>query len=228
MCGIVGYIGPRDATPILLSGLKRLEYRGYDSAGLAVLMDGRIEVRREAGKLNKLVELVQASPVSGSPGIGHTRWATHGVPTARNAHPHLSANGRVVVVHNGIVENFLELRDELTAEGVQFSSDTDTEVIVQLVEKQQATGLGLLMSTFMDSQIGRVLDALDATGRRGNTITVLWSDNAWHLGEKAMTGKTSLWDRSTHVPLIFAGPGAGQFPERRAPKKLSGRTRAGC
>jgi glucosamine--fructose-6-phosphate aminotransferase (isomerizing) len=143
MCGIVGYIGPRDATPILLNGLKRLEYRGYDSAGLAVLMDGRIEVRREAGKLTRLVELVGQSPLSGSPGIGHTRWATHGVPTARNAHPHLSANGRVVVVHNGIVENFLELRDELTAEGVSFQSDTDTETIVQLVEKHQASGLDL-------------------------------------------------------------------------------------
>ncbi|HVM73053.1 MAG TPA: glutamine--fructose-6-phosphate transaminase (isomerizing), partial [Anaerolineales bacterium] len=144
MCGIVGYIGPRDATPILLNGLKRLEYRGYDSAGLAVMVDGRIEVRREAGKLNKLVELVQANPASGSPGIGHTRWATHGVPTARNAHPHTSANGRVVVVHNGIVENFLELRDELTAEGVQFQSDTDTETIVQLVEKHQSAGLDLV------------------------------------------------------------------------------------
>jgi glucosamine--fructose-6-phosphate aminotransferase (isomerizing) len=144
MCGIVGYIGPREAAPILLNGLKHLEYRGYDSAGLAVLTEGHIEVRREAGKLNKLFELVQASPLSGSPGIGHTRWATHGVPTARNAHPHLSANGRVVVVHNGIVENFLELRDELSAEGVKFQSDTDTEVIVQLVEKHQATGLGLV------------------------------------------------------------------------------------
>ncbi|MGD0750640.1 MAG: glutamine--fructose-6-phosphate transaminase (isomerizing) [Anaerolineales bacterium] len=144
MCGIVGYIGPREAAPILLNGLKRLEYRGYDSAGLAVMTEGHIEVRREAGKLNKLFELVQASPLSGSTGIGHTRWATHGVPTARNAHPHLSANGRVVVVHNGIVENFLELRNELTAEGVNFQSDTDTEVIVQLVEKHQATGLGLV------------------------------------------------------------------------------------
>jgi len=144
MCGIVGYIGPRDATPIILNGLKRLEYRGYDSAGLAVLVDGRIEVRRTAGKLANLVELVQAAPVSGSPGIGHTRWATHGVPTARNAHPHLSANRRVVVVHNGIVENFLELREELTAEGVQFQSDTDTETIVQLVEKHQASGLDLV------------------------------------------------------------------------------------
>jgi glucosamine--fructose-6-phosphate aminotransferase (isomerizing) len=155
MCGIVGYIGPREAAPILLNGLKHLEYRGYDSAGLAVLTEGHIEVRREAGKLNKLFELVQASPLSGSPGIGHTRWATHGVPTARNAHPHLSANGRVVVVHNGIVENFLELRDELSAEGVKFQSDTDTEVIVQLVEKHQSAGLGFVEAarrTFLQIQ----------------------------------------------------------------------------
>ena len=143
MCGIVGYIGPRDATPIILNGLKRLEYRGYDSAGLAILTDGKIEVRRDAGKLSRLIELVEKSPVSGSPGIGHTRWATHGEPSARNAHPHLSSNGRVVVVHNGIVENFLELRDELTAEGVEFYSDTDTEVIVQLVERHLSTGLSL-------------------------------------------------------------------------------------
>jgi glutamine---fructose-6-phosphate transaminase (isomerizing) len=144
MCGIVGYIGPRDATPILLNGLRRLEYRGYDSAGLAVIANDSIQVRREAGKLNRLVELIEQAPLAGSPGIGHTRWATHGVPTARNAHPHLSANARVVVVHNGIVENFLELRDELAAEGVKFQSDTDTETIVQLVEKHQSTGLDLV------------------------------------------------------------------------------------
>ncbi len=143
MCGIVGYIGPRDATPIILSGLKRLEYRGYDSAGLAVLQNGKIEVRREAGKLSQLNGLVNESPISGAPGVGHTRWATHGAPSARNAHPHLGATGRVVVVHNGIVENFLELRDELTAEGVEFNSDTDTEVIVHLVEHHLASGLDL-------------------------------------------------------------------------------------
>ncbi|KAF0108806.1 MAG: glucosamine--fructose-6-phosphate aminotransferase (isomerizing) [Anaerolineaceae bacterium] len=143
MCGIVGYIGPRDATPIILNGLKRLEYRGYDSAGLAVLQNGKIEVRREAGKLSQLNGLVNESPISGAPGIGHTRWATHGAPSARNAHPHLGATGRVVVVHNGIVENFLELRDELTAEGVEFNSDTDTEVIVHLVEHHLAAGTDL-------------------------------------------------------------------------------------
>ena len=143
MCGIVGYIGPRDATPIVLNGLKRLEYRGYDSAGLAVIQNGTIEVRRDAGKLSRLTELVNGSPIHGTPGVGHTRWATHGAPSARNAHPHLGATGRVVVVHNGIVENFLELRDELTAEGVDFNSDTDTEVIVQLVEHHLAAGLDL-------------------------------------------------------------------------------------
>ncbi len=144
MCGIVGYIGPRDATPIILDGLKRLEYRGYDSAGLAVLQDGRIEVRREAGKLSRLNDLVNKEPVHGAPGIGHTRWATHGAPSARNAHPHFGKTRRVVVVHNGIVENFLELRDELCAEGAHFNSDTDTEVIVQLVEHYQSAGLDLI------------------------------------------------------------------------------------
>jgi glucosamine--fructose-6-phosphate aminotransferase (isomerizing) len=144
MCGIVGYIGPRDATPIILNGLKRLEYRGYDSAGLAVYQKGEIVVRREAGKLARLEELVAQEPVSGAPGIGHTRWATHGAPSARNAHPHTGSTGNVVVVHNGIVENFLELRDELIAEGTTFNSDTDTETIVHLVEHHQASGLGLV------------------------------------------------------------------------------------
>jgi len=143
MCGIVGYIGAQDATPIILNGLKRLEYRGYDSAGLAVFNGDKIEVRRDAGKLTRLTELVNGSPVSGAPGIGHTRWATHGAPSARNAHPHLGASGRVVVVHNGIVENFLEIKEELTAEGTHFNSDTDTETIVHLVEHHQAAGLNL-------------------------------------------------------------------------------------
>lgn len=143
MCGIVGYIGHRNATPIILNGLKRLEYRGYDSAGLAVLQDGRIEVRRDAGKLSKLAALVESQPLNGHVGIGHTRWATHGEPSARNAHPHVGSTGEVVVVHNGIVENFLELRADLEAEGVKFNSDTDTEVIVHLVERFLASGTPL-------------------------------------------------------------------------------------
>ena len=143
MCGIVGYIGSQNATPIILNGLRRLEYRGYDSAGLAVIQDSHIEVRRDVGKLSKLVDLVSEIPVSGHVGIGHTRWATHGEPSARNAHPHIGMSGNVVVVHNGIVENYQELRNELLEEGVIFNSDTDTEVIVQLVERYQSTGLGL-------------------------------------------------------------------------------------
>jgi glucosamine--fructose-6-phosphate aminotransferase (isomerizing) len=143
MCGIVGYIGPQDATPIILRGLKRLEYRGYDSAGLAVMCDGQIEVRRDAGKLVRLNALVAESPVHGQVGIGHTRWATHGEPNARNAHPHLGMTGEVVLVHNGIVENFIELRDELSAEGAVFKSETDTETIVHLVERHLLMGHSL-------------------------------------------------------------------------------------
>lgn len=135
MCGIVAYIGEQDATPIVINGLKKLEYRGYDSAGIAVISDGKIEVRRDAGKIKQLEEHIAQSPLSGKIGIGHTRWATHGAPSQQNAHPHLSANGRVVVVHNGIVENYLTLRDELMAEGVVFRSETDTETIAHLIEK---------------------------------------------------------------------------------------------
>ena len=135
MCGIVAYIGEQDATPIVINGLKKLEYRGYDSAGIAVISDGKIEVRRDAGKIRQLEEHIAQSPLSGKIGIGHTRWATHGAPSQQNAHPHLSANGRVVVVHNGIVENYLTLRDELMAEGVVFRSETDTETIAHLIEK---------------------------------------------------------------------------------------------
>lgn len=140
MCGIVGYVGARDASAVIFNGLRRLEYRGYDSAGIAVIQNGEIEVRRDAGKLDQLAILLQSDPVSGNIGIGHTRWATHGKPDKRNAHPHVGASGEVVLVHNGIVENFLELRDELSSEGVVFKSETDTEVIVQLVDRYLELG----------------------------------------------------------------------------------------
>jgi glucosamine--fructose-6-phosphate aminotransferase (isomerizing) len=139
MCGIVGYIGPKNATPIIMNGLKKLEYRGYDSAGIAVLENGGIEVRRDAGKLERLSQLVRESPLEGNLGIGHTRWATHGEPNTRNAHPHLGMTGDVVVVHNGIVENFSALREELENDGAQFQSETDTEVIVHLIERYLAS-----------------------------------------------------------------------------------------
>ena len=146
MCGIVGYIGEKDATPIVLNGLKKLEYRGYDSAGLAILENGHIEVRRDAGKLARLAALVEDSPLHGQVGIGHTRWATHGEPNAVNAHPHLGMSGDVVIVHNGIVENYLELKNELKKEGVVFKSETDTEVIVHLVERHLKDGESLTES----------------------------------------------------------------------------------
>ena len=136
MCGIVGYVGPQDAAPIVLHGLRQLEYRGYDSAGLAVIdASGHIQVRREAGKLSALEEMMEEDPIAGAIGVGHTRWATHGPPSQRNAHPHSSPEGDIVVVQNGIVENFLELRQQLQAEGYVFRSDTDTEVIVHLIHR---------------------------------------------------------------------------------------------
>ena len=143
MCGIVGYIGDKEATPIILEGLKKLEYRGYDSAGVAVLSGGKIELRRDSGKISHLEALVKEKPLSGSPGIGHTRWATHGEPNERNSHPHVGYKGQVVIVHNGIVENYLEIKDELMAEGIQFNSDTDTETIVHLIEINLDQGLNL-------------------------------------------------------------------------------------
>src|SRR5574341_87610 len=148
MCGIVGYVGPREAAPIILDGLKRLEYRGYDSAGLAVLTQSserayQINVRRDVGKLQNLFARYYSDPISGTIGIGHTRWATHGAPSERNAHPHLSDGGNVVVVQNGIVENFVSLKEELIAEGATFRSDTDTEVIANLIERHLAADVPL-------------------------------------------------------------------------------------
>jgi len=136
MCGIVGYIGSHKAVPVILDGLKRLEYRGYDSAGIAVYDgEGQLTVRRAKGKLRNLEEAVRLNPIDGTFGIGHTRWATHGRPTEENAHPHRDCKGDLVVVHNGIVENYLTLKHELMAEGHHFKTETDTEVIAHLVEK---------------------------------------------------------------------------------------------
>ena len=132
MCGIVGAVAERNVVPILLEGLRRLEYRGYDSAGLAVLEDNGIERLRRAGKVQELADALEEHPISGSMGISHTRWATHGAPNEANAHPHMSGDD-VVLVHNGIIENYQALREELKAQGFEFSSDTDTEVVAHRV-----------------------------------------------------------------------------------------------
>jgi glutamine---fructose-6-phosphate transaminase (isomerizing) len=136
MCGIVGYIGAKRVVPLILDGLRRLEYRGYDSAGIAVVCDnGKLDIRRAPGKLRNLEESIRVTPLDGVYGIGHTRWATHGRPTEENAHPHRDCLGEIVVVHNGIIENYIELKKNLVAEGHKFVTETDTEIIAHLIEK---------------------------------------------------------------------------------------------
>ena len=136
MCGIVGYIGPKKVVPVIIEGLRKLEYRGYDSAGIAVVDSaGKLEIRRASGKLRNLEEAIQKSPIEGTYGIGHTRWATHGRPTEENAHPHRDCAGQIVVVHNGIIENYLELKEQLQREDHKFVTETDTEIVAHLVEK---------------------------------------------------------------------------------------------
>ena len=143
MCGIVGYVGPREALPLLMNGLRRLEYRGYDSAGVAVQRDGTLEVLRAEGKLDNLASVVSAKGAAGHTGIGHTRWATHGRPSEQNAHPHVDCGGVTAVIHNGIIENFEALKAPLVAGGHRFSSETDTEVAVHLLEEELKAGRNL-------------------------------------------------------------------------------------
>jgi glucosamine--fructose-6-phosphate aminotransferase (isomerizing) len=140
MCGIIGYVGHREASPVLIEGLRRLEYRGYDSAGVATLTGSHLHVRKKAGRVSELADHLDNEPAPGSVGIGHTRWATHGMPCDRNAHPHIGGNGRVAVVHNGVIENYAALKKQLQEEGVIFHSDTDTEVIAQLIAQRLEDG----------------------------------------------------------------------------------------
>jgi glucosamine--fructose-6-phosphate aminotransferase (isomerizing) len=144
MCGIVGYIGSKKVVPVIIEGLRKLEYRGYDSAGIAVVTkEGKLEVRRAPGKLRNLEKVLQEAPIEGTYGIGHTRWATHGRPTEENAHPHRDCSGQIVVVHNGIIENYLELKEQLQSEGHKFVTETDTEIVAHLVEKNTQGGICL-------------------------------------------------------------------------------------
>jgi glucosamine--fructose-6-phosphate aminotransferase (isomerizing) len=143
MCGIVGYIGPKKVVPVIIEGLRKLEYRGYDSAGIAVVdAAGKLEIRRASGKLRNLEEVIQKSPIDGTYGIGHTRWATHGRPSEENAHPHRDCSGQIVVAHNGIIENYLQLKEQLQREGHKFVTETDTEIVAHLVEKNLQFGDG--------------------------------------------------------------------------------------
>src|ERR1700751_424223 len=136
MCGIVGYVGKKQVVPVIIDGLRRLEYRGYDSAGIAVGGNGEgLQIRRAEGKLRNLEDVIRNKPLDGTYGIGHTRWATHGRPSEENAHPHRDCTGKIVVVHNGIVENYLQLKKKLTEEGHKFTTETDTEIIAHLVER---------------------------------------------------------------------------------------------
>jgi glucosamine--fructose-6-phosphate aminotransferase (isomerizing) len=143
MCGIIGYLGPKKVVPILIDGLRRLEYRGYDSAGVAVVRNGQIDRRRSAGKLANLEQAIDSQPLDGLYGVGHTRWATHGRPTEENAHPHQDCSGKIVVVHNGIIENYLDLKRELQKLGHKFVTETDSEVIAHLLEQETSGGRSL-------------------------------------------------------------------------------------
>ncbi|MFA5027880.1 MAG: glutamine--fructose-6-phosphate transaminase (isomerizing), partial [Candidatus Methylomirabilota bacterium] len=164
MCGIVGYIGEKKAVPIIVEGLKRLEYRGYDSAGIAVLEAGKLMVYRSVGKIKELENAIWGANLAGTIGLGHTRWATHGRPSEENAHPHTDCTGDVVVVHNGIIENYLSLKEKLLAEGHDFRSETDTEVIAHLIEKY------LCEDPDLERAVRRALN--DVTG--AYAIGVLW------------------------------------------------------
>src|SRR3982751_4393718 len=136
MCGIIGYIGPKEVVPVLIDGLRRLEYRGYDSAGVAVVRNGHVDLRRSAGKLSNLEDVIAADPITGDYGVGHTRWATHGRPAEENAHPHRDCTGKIVDVHNGTIENYLDLKHELQRQGHKFVTETNSEIVAHLVERE--------------------------------------------------------------------------------------------
>src|SRR5947208_8476761 len=194
MCGIVGIVGTSDVAQRLFDGLKRLEYRGYDSAGICTIEDGRLERRRAEGKLENLARVLKAEPLHGTTGIAHTRWATHGAPTVSNAHPHIV--GSVALVHNGIIENFKPLRDELIAEGREFESETDTEVVGHLVAREIERGaspqhavaavLPRLTGAFAIAFLFRDHPDLIIGARMGAPLTVGYGDGENYLGSDAL------------------------------------------
>jgi glutamine---fructose-6-phosphate transaminase (isomerizing) len=231
MCGIIGVTGTGPATPRLIDSLKRLEYRGYDSAGVAAVVDGRVERRRAKGKIRELETVLAADPLNATVGIGHTRWATHGAPTTENAHPHKA--GRVTLVHNGIIENFAELKAELAAHGRTFESQTDTEVVAHLLDAELAstndpvvafksvldrlTG-AYALAVLIDGEDGLILGA-----RRGSPLVVGWGEGEMYLGSDALavgpfTQKISYLEEGDYVALDRSGArmfdASGQVVER--------------
>ena len=195
MCGIVGYIGPREAYPILIQGLKRLEYRGYDSAGVA-LMNGGLEVFKKMGKVSALEAVADAKRPHATLGIGHTRWATHGAPSDRNAHPHRSNSGRLVIVHNGIIENYAQLKELLATKGYTFASDTDTEVLVNFIEfiqNEKQVNLQQAVRLALNEVVGAYAIAVLSTdepdqmvvGRLGSPLVLGLGDNEFFVGSDA-------------------------------------------
>ena len=191
MCGIVGYIGNRDATPILLEGLKRLEYRGYDSAGVAVLTNGKITVEKQPGKISALEQSLAQNVLSGKLGIAHTRWATHGVPNQTNAHPHTDTTGRIALIHNGIIENYQTIKTKLESNGYKFSTDTDTEALVNLIAEYYQNGSSLeeavraalsqVEGTYGIAVISRDEPDTLIAARRGSPLVVGMGDNEYFV-----------------------------------------------
>ena len=200
MCGIVGYTGLKQADLVLVPALQRLEYRGYDSAGLATIFQGRIQLRKKAGKIHNLVQSLQDFPILGTTGISHTRWATHGPANDVNAHPHISEDGSIAVIHNGIIENFAMLRDKLIADGVTLRSQTDTEVVAHLLSKQMKTTPGLADALREVCQVLTGAFTLVVV----HAVAGLCGRLRWSRG-----GDGIVW------AAVFAGGGRGSFVSRQ-------------
>ncbi len=237
MCGIIGVLANRPAAPMMLDALRRLEYRGYDSAGVATLRGGRLIRRRAVGKLSALAAMLEAAPLAGETGIGHTRWATHGAATEANAHPHQA--GPVAVVHNGIVENFRALRDELTTQGVNLESDTDTEVVAQLCARLMAQGLSpvdaaaatleRLRGAFALAFLFEGNDDLIVCARRGSPLAIGYGDGEMFVGSDALalaqlTNRIAYLEEGDWAAVTRTGAhvfDANGFPVQRPPRTIS-------